>query len=111
MDQRKIAGIGNIYADEILFRAGIRPTRRAKSLTGEETKEMRRAMREVLREAIACGGSSVSDYVLPTGKLGYFQERHRVYGREGRKCVRCGEKIKRMALGGRGTHWCRKCQR
>ena len=111
MDQGKIAGIGNIYADEILHRAGIRPMRRAETLTEEEAKALRRAMRRVLREAIACGGSSVSDYVLPTGKLGYFQKRHRVYRREGQRCRRCGGTIRRIKLGGRGTHYCPECQR
>ena len=111
MDQRKIAGIGNIYADEILHRAGISPTREANGLSKEETGRLGRAMRTVLAEAIRCGGSSVSDYVLPTGKLGYFQERHRVYGKEGERCPRCGEVIRRIVLGGRGTHYCATCQR
>ena len=111
MDQRKLAGIGNIYADEILHRAGVRPTRRASSLTGEEAGRLRRAMRAVLKEAIACGGSSVSDYVLPTGKLGYFQERHRVYQRTGEPCGACGGTIEKIVLGGRSTHYCAGCQR
>jgi len=111
LDQRKIAGIGNIYADEALFRAGIRPTRRAPSLRLEEIRALRRSIRAVLQSAIRHRGSSISDYRDPCGNPGRFVTLHRVYHRQGEPCVSCGTPIRRILLGQRGTHFCPACQR
>lgn len=111
LDQRKIAGIGNIYADEALFRAKLRPTRRASSLRPEEVRALRRAIRQVLVEAVRMRGSSISDYRDACGNPGAFAERHRVYHRHGAPCGACGTPIRRMLLGQRGTHYCPTCQR
>jgi formamidopyrimidine-DNA glycosylase len=111
LDQRKIAGIGNIYADEALFRAGIRPTRRASSLRSKEIGALRREIRAVLRTAIRYRGSSISDYRDPCGDPGDFAPLHRVYHRHGTPCVACGTTIRRIVLGQRGTHFCPTCQR
>jgi formamidopyrimidine-DNA glycosylase len=111
LNQKLLHGVGNIYADESLFRAGIRPRRRADSLTRAELARLHRAVQEVLREAIELGGSSVSDYVNESGEEGFFQLQHRVYLRTGEPCLTCGTPIKRIALAGRGTHYCPKCQR
>ena len=88
LNQKLLSGVGNIYADESLFRSGIRPRRRAASLTREQLRKLHRVLQEVLREAIALGGSSVSDYVDADGKEGFFQLQHRVYGREGEPAYR-----------------------
>jgi formamidopyrimidine-DNA glycosylase len=111
LDQRKIAGIGNIYADEALFRAGIRPTRRASSLRLEEIRALRRSIRAVLRAGIRHRGSSISDFRDPCGDPGHFAPLHRVYHRHGKPCVVCKTPIRRMVLGQRGTHFCPICQR
>lgn len=111
LNQKLLRGIGNIYADESLFRAGVRPRRQAASLKGDEMRRLYRAVRQVLTEAIAAGGSSVSDYVNAEGEKGFFQFEHRVYGREGKPCVVCGTRIKRIRVAGRGTHYCPKCQK
>jgi formamidopyrimidine-DNA glycosylase len=111
LNQRLLHGVGNIYADESLFRACIRPRRRANSLTRAQLKQLHASLREVLKEAIAAGGSSVSDYVDADGEEGFFQLQHRVYGREGEPCPVCKTKIKRIIVAGRGTHYCRKCQK
>ena len=111
LNQTLLQGVGNIYADESLFRAGIRPRRRADSLTRAELRALRKALRAVLREAIAAGGSSVSDYVDAEGEEGFFQLRHRVYGREGQPCRVCKKKIKKIIVAGRGTHYCPGCQK
>jgi formamidopyrimidine-DNA glycosylase len=111
LDQRAIAGIGNIYADEMLFRAGIHPLTRGSSLGEDRAKVLWRSMRAVLREAIARKGSSIRDYAGPDGEPGGFQERHRVYGREGEKCLRCGSPIRRIRVGGRSSFFCPRCQR
>ena len=111
LNQKLLRGVGNIYADESLFRAGIRPRRRAASLTREELTKLHRAIKEVLREAIAAGGSSISDYVDANGEEGFFQLRHRVYGREGKPCLKCKTPVKRVVIGGRSSHYCPKCQR
>ena len=104
-------GVGNIYADEALFRSGIRPRRRAASLTREELRRLYAALQEVLREAISLGGSSVSDYVDADGEEGFFQLQHRVYGREGEPCLVCKSPIKRVVIGGRSSHYCPRCQK
>lgn len=111
LNQKLLRGIGNIYADESLIRAGIRPRRRAASLTAEELKRLYRAIPEVLNEAIAAGGSSVSDYVDADGEEGFFQLQLRAYGREGEPCLKCRRPIKRVVVAGRSTHYCPKCQK
>jgi formamidopyrimidine-DNA glycosylase len=110
LNQNLLRGVGNIYADEALFRAAIRPRRRAGSLTSEELRRLYLAIREVLKEAITVGGSSISDYVDSNGDEGSFQLQHRVYGREGEACLICKTPIKRVVIGGRSSHYCRKCQ-
>jgi formamidopyrimidine-DNA glycosylase len=111
LNQKLLRGVGNIYADESLFRAGIRPRRRAASLTRENLRRLYKSVQEVLKEAIALGGSSVSDYVDSDGQEGSFQLEHRVYGREGERCLRCKATIKRIVIAGRSSHYCPKCQR
>lgn len=111
LNQTLLHGVGNIYADEGLFRAGIRPRRRANTLTRAELAALHGAVGEVLREAIAAGGSSVSDYVDADGEEGFFQLQHRVYGREGQPCRACKTRIKKIVVAGRGTHYCPKCQK
>jgi formamidopyrimidine-DNA glycosylase len=111
LNQKLLRGVGNIYADESLFRAGIRPRRRSASITREQFRALHKAVQEVLHEAIALGGSSISDYVGADGKEGFFQLEHRVYGREGESCLTCGTEIKRVVLGGRSSHYCPKCQK
>jgi formamidopyrimidine-DNA glycosylase len=111
LNQSLLHGVGNIYADESLFRAGIRPTRQAGRLTKVELKRLREALQAVLKRAIKLGGSSVSDYVDAEGMSGYFQIEHKVYGRGGEDCTVCGAPIKKIVVGGRGTHYCATCQR
>ncbi len=111
LNQKLLRGVGNIYADESLFRAGVRPRRRAASLTRAELLRLRDAVQQVLGEAISAGGSSVSDYVDAEGERGFFQLQHRVYGREGEPCLKCKRKVKRVVLSGRSAHYCPKCQR
>jgi formamidopyrimidine-DNA glycosylase len=111
LNQSLLHGVGNIYADESLFRAGIRPRRQAGRLTREELTRLRRALIDVLRRAIKLGGSSVSDYVDAEGMRGYFQIEHKVYGRGGEPCLACGTPIKKITLAGRGTHFCPHCQK
>jgi formamidopyrimidine-DNA glycosylase len=110
LNQSLLAGVGNIYADESLFRAGIRPRRMACRLTRAELERLRTALRQVLKDAIRLGGSSVSDYVDADGVRGFFQLEHRVYQRTGLPCQICGAPIRRILLGGRGTHYCPRCQ-
>ncbi len=110
LNQKLLSGVGNIYADESLFRAGIRPRRRAASLTRAELQKLHISLRAVLREAIKLGGSSVNDYVDAEGREGFFQLRHRVYGREGKPCLVCGTPIKRVIIAGRSSHYCLHCQ-
>jgi formamidopyrimidine-DNA glycosylase len=110
LDQRVLRGVGNIYADESLFRAGIHPTRIAASLGQKQLTALHRAVREVLTAAIRLRGSSISDYVDAEGNNGEFQLRHRVYQRESKPCVRCKQKIRRMIVAGRSSHYCPRCQ-
>lgn len=110
LNQKLLSGVGNIYADESLFRAGIRPRRRAASLTHQNLRRLYQAVQEVLHEAISLGGSSVSDYVDADGEEGFFQLQHRVYGREGEPCLVCKTAIKRVVIAGRSSHYCPKCQ-
>jgi formamidopyrimidine-DNA glycosylase len=111
LNQSLLSGIGNIYADESLFRAGVRPRRRAASLTRAELMRLYHAIQEVLAEAIAAGGSSVSNYVDASGDSGFFQLQHRVYQRTGEPCLVCGSIIKRVVVAGRSSHYCPHCQR
>jgi formamidopyrimidine-DNA glycosylase len=111
LNQRLLTGVGNIYADESLFRAGIRPGRRAGRLTKRELERLRLGLRAALEHAIRRGGSSVSDYVDADGERGFFQLEHCVYLRGGLPCVRCQTPIRRILLAGRGTHYCPRCQR
>jgi formamidopyrimidine-DNA glycosylase len=111
LNQKLLSGVGNIYADESLFRSGIRPRRRAASLTKEDLRRLFLAVQEVLKEAIALGGSSISDYVDAAGGEGFFQLQHRVYGREHEPCLVCRTPIKRIVIAGRSSHYCPKCQK
>ena len=111
LNQKLLRGVGNIYADESLFRSRIRPRRRASSLTRDELGRLFSAVQKVLREAITAGGSSISDYVDSNGEEGFFQFKHRVYGREGKPCLICKTPIKRIVIGGRSSHYCPKCQK
>jgi formamidopyrimidine-DNA glycosylase len=111
LNQKLLSGVGNIYADEALFRAGIRPRRRAASLTKDELHKLFISLPVVLKEAIALGGSSVSDYVDSNGEEGFFQLQHRVYGREGEPCLVCKTPIKRIVIAGRSSHYCPTCQK
>jgi formamidopyrimidine-DNA glycosylase len=110
LNQKLLRGVGNIYADESLFRAGIRPRRRAAAITRDQMGRLLIAVREVLKEAIALGGSSISDYVNSDGDEGFFQLQHRVYGREAEACLVCKTPIKRIVIAGRSSHYCPKCQ-
>jgi formamidopyrimidine-DNA glycosylase len=111
MDNRVVVGVGNIYANESLFRAGIRPTRPANRVSRERMRRLREAVRETLANAIAKGGSTLRDYVDSDGAAGSFQLNYFVYGREGRPCRACGTVIRSVRLGGRATTFCPKCQR
>jgi formamidopyrimidine-DNA glycosylase len=110
LNQNLLTGVGNIYADESLFRAGIRPSRRAGRLTRTELERLRLGLRKVLEHAIRLGGSSVSDYVDADGVRGFFQLEHCVYQRTGLPCRICKTPIRRNLVGGRGTHYCPHCQ-
>ena len=114
LDPRVLAGVGNIYSDEALARAGIRPARRADRLHRAELARLHRAMRQVLRQAIAAGGSSLRDanpFLDADGNVGRFAAQHRVYGRAGRPCLACGAPLKRVVLGGRASTYCPRCQK
>ena len=110
LNQTLLTGVGNIYADESLFRAGIRPRRRAGRLTKAELERLRLGLLAVLEHAIRMGGSSVSDYVDADGVRGFFQLEHCVYLRTGQPCRQCGTTIRRIVVAGRGTHYCPQCQ-
>jgi formamidopyrimidine-DNA glycosylase len=111
LNQKLLRGVGNIYADESLFRAGIRPRRRAAAITRDQLAKLLASVKEVLQEAIALGGSSISDYVDADGEEGFFQSQHRVYGREGEPCLVCKTPIKRIVIAGRSSHYCPRCQK
>ncbi len=111
LEQSLIAGVGNIYADEALFRAAIRPRRRARALKPHERQALTQSLIAVLREAIEAGGSTLRDYQRVTGEPGSFQNRHRVYGRAGLACTVCGEKLRSAVVAQRTTVWCSACQR
>ena len=111
MDQTFIAGIGNIYAAEACFYAGIKPTRPAGSLKLEQIKKLHEGIKKILKEAIRKKGSSVNAYVDTHGRKGKYVPFLKVYDRKGEKCVRCGAKIKMIKLAGRGAYFCPKCQK
>ena len=111
LDQRNVAGLGNIYVCEALYRARISPRRLARSVAGVRAERLVPAIRAVLQEAIAAGGSSLRDYVQANGELGYFQHNFDVYGREGEACRRCGGSIRRIVQSGRSSFYCGGCQR
>lgn len=111
LDQRRIAGLGNIYADEALFRAGIHPARRAETLTDGEVLRLHAAIEACLAEALAYGGTTFRSYVQADGSPGGYTERLRVYGRHGLPCVQCGTPLERTRVAGRGTVYCPRCQR
>jgi len=111
LDQRFLRGLGNIYADEALFRAGIHPLAIAARLGGQRPRRLYDAIRAVLTEAIAAGGSSISDYVDGQGRKGFFQISHRVYQRTGEPCLSCGRPIRRVLVAQRSSHFCPNCQR
>lgn len=112
-DQQRIAGIGNIYADEICHRAGLRPARAADTLPGTAAERLGEATRGILSSSIAAGGSSLFDeqYVDLAGRPGRYQHEHRVHARVGEPCGSCGTPVQRQTLAGRGTYWCSRCQK
>jgi len=111
LNQQFLAGVGNIYADEALFAAEIHPLAMASRLSKPRAARLHQAIREILTLAIEHRGSSISDYVDAAGERGWFQILHNVYGREGQPCTRCGTPIKKIVVGGRGTHFCPTCQK
>ncbi len=111
LDQRFLAGLGNIYADEALHRARIHPLQPAARLSDKRAESLRAAIVTVLQEAISAGGSSISDYVDAAGRKGAFQLQHRVYGKQGQPCPVCGATVRRIVVAQRGAHFCPRCQR
>ena len=111
LNQQVIAGIGNIYADEGLFLAGVRPMRAARRVSREQCRAIVEACRRVMLRSIESGGSSISDYVRPGGQDGGYQDERKVYAREGERCLLCGATIKRVVLGSRSAHYCSRCQK
>lgn len=111
MDQTEIAGVGNIYANESLFLAGISPLRKANTLTEKEIEKLYKSLLQVLKEGIKYGGSSENAYVNALGEKGEMQNHFRVYAQAGEKCPKCEGKVKRIVLGGRGTFYCPDCQK
>jgi formamidopyrimidine-DNA glycosylase len=110
MNQEFIAGIGNIYADEALYQAHIKPDRKANTLNEEEIEDLYIAIREILKKGIKMGGTSVSDYVNALGKSGQFQHQLNVYKKEGNKCAKCGAEIEKKKVSGRAARFCPECQ-
>jgi formamidopyrimidine-DNA glycosylase len=110
LDQTVVAGVGNIYGDEVLFHARLHPARRACDLDRAEADRLRKAIATVLNRAIDCRGSTIRDYVGGSGLAGGYQDEFRVYGRKGQPCPRCATPIAALRLGGRSTHYCPSCQ-
>ncbi len=110
LNQRFIAGLGNIYVDEALFQARLHPQRKADTLAADELSRLHESIRDVLRAAIKDQGTTVSDYVRPDGSKGRHQNSLLVSGRAGEACLRCGATIERLVVGGRGTYICPRCQ-
>lgn len=111
LDQRLVAGVGNIYAAEALWRAGIHPRRSGKRTSLVRLEKLARAVQEVLADAVALGGTTLRDFADPDGEAGYFAIELNVYGRQGDPCVRCGATLRSAIIGGRTTAWCARCQR
>jgi formamidopyrimidine-DNA glycosylase len=111
LNQTLLAGVGNIYADEALYLSGIRPTKIARTLTAKEVGVLAVQIRSLLARAVKSGGSTINDYLHPDGSLGGFQNWHQVYGKGGEPCPRCDTPITREVIGGRSSHFCRKCQK
>ncbi|HEY6127959.1 MAG TPA: bifunctional DNA-formamidopyrimidine glycosylase/DNA-(apurinic or apyrimidinic site) lyase [Candidatus Acidoferrum sp.] len=111
LDQSVLRGVGNIYADESLWKAGIHPAKSGARLTSREIRTLRKELQKILRRAIQMRGSTIADFVDAEGLAGDYQQRHRVYGREGEKCFRCGARIRRIVVAGRSSHFCPWCQR
>ncbi len=111
MNQKIISGVGNIYSDEALFRAGIHPLRKVKDLKEKELEKLYRELKRILNKALKVQGTSVSDYRTPEGKKGEFEKLLKVYRRKGEKCFNCGAKVERIKIGGRSTHFCPHCQK
>jgi formamidopyrimidine-DNA glycosylase len=111
LDQRLVAGVGNIYAAEALWRAGIRPTRKGCLTALPRLRRLAIEIREVLEEAVAQGGTTIRDYATPSGDFGYFAVNLQVYGKEGQPCPKCANKLKDTRISGRTTVWCPQCQR
>jgi formamidopyrimidine-DNA glycosylase len=111
MDQTKIAGVGNIYANDALWLAGIKPERESNKLGDEDIKKLFNAVESVLKEGLKRGGANELSFVTPDGKEGNYQDFTKIYGREGEKCKRCGSTFKKMKISGRGTYFCPGCQK
>lgn len=111
LDQRKVAGVGNIYASEILFRSGIHPERKLQSLTQQEKEVFLNTIPQVLEEAIRCQGTTIRDFRGAYGEMGTFQKYLSVYGKEGQPCPRCGHPISKSIISSRSTYFCSRCQR
>ena len=110
LDQSVLRGVGNIYADESLWRARIHPARLGMKLSPKETENLRRVLQDILQKAIALRGSSISDFLDAEGEPGEYQRHHRAYGREGKSCYRCKRKIRRAIVAGRSSYFCPQCQ-
>jgi len=110
MDAKKVAGIGNIYANEILFASGVHPLTPVKNLSRLQWRKITASTGTILQQAIKCGGSTIADFLGTSGNPGYFQLRFRVYDREGKNCCRCTSRIRKIVVGGRATYFCPTCQ-
>lgn len=110
LDQKVVAGIGNIYADESLFDAGVNPLRAAGDLSGAESSRLLKSIKKILKKSISQCGSSIRDYVDANGDAGSFQNTFRVYGRSGKNCLKCGSVLVKTRVGGRATVFCERCQ-
>jgi formamidopyrimidine-DNA glycosylase len=110
LNQSVLRGVGNIYADESLWRAKIHPARRGAALSKKQAATLHKVLQDVLRKAISAGGSSISDFLDAAGQPGEYQRHHRAYGREGKRCYRCGAAIRRVIVAGRSSYFCPKCQ-
>lgn len=111
LDQKLFAGIGNIYANEALFKAGIHPEDNSSNLSEKNIKKLYKSINLIMKEAVRLGGSSVDDYILPDSSPGFFQNRHKVYQKQGQKCSKCEGIIKRIKQGGRSSFFCPNCQK
>lgn len=110
LDQTIVVGLGNIYVDEALYRAGIHPLTKAKPLNAGQIDKLTAAIKQTLKEAVEMGGSTIRSYLNSQGQMGMFQQKLNVYGRQGFPCPNCGTSIEKIKVGGRGTHFCSVCQ-